>query len=221
MIEIPEIERFLGSLPGFDALDSGGLNTAARAIKVAYYREGELILTLGVANHELHIVRSGAVELCDENGELVTRLAEGECFGFPSLMNGAPTRNQSTAIEDTLVYHLDGAAFKKLRQQCPEFDTYFIRALSDRLLSQPAGSRLFGVTGSTAGHLVHRDPVSIDEHASIRSAAERMVEQAYRLSTGRPPSSRERKIAVEFLRDQPLEEFALAMLNLNEFVYVP
>ena len=176
MIEIPEIERFVGGLPAFESLDAKGLGMAARAIEVAYFRDGSRILTLGKNNDELHIIRSGAVELCDEDGELVTRLAEGDCFGFPSLMNAVPTRNQSTAIEDTLIYHLDGSAFRQLRQQYPAFDTWFIRALSDRLLSRPAGPRLLGATGSTVGHLVHRDPVCIDEHASIRSAAGRMVE---------------------------------------------
>ncbi len=177
MIEIPEIERFLAGLPAFDALDSGQLNLAARATTVAYFREGSQILAVGRPNEELHIVRSGAVELCDEDGDLVTRLAEGDCFGFPSLMNEAVTRNQSTAIEDTLVYHIAGPAFGRLRQENREFDTWFIRALSDRLTNQPARTRLAGATGSTVGQLVHREPVCISEASSIRAAARHMVDK--------------------------------------------
>ena len=177
MIEIPEIERFLAGLPAFDSLDATRLNVAARAITVAYFREDSEILKVGRRNEELHIIRSGAVELRDENGDLVTRLAEGDCFGFPSLMNEADTRNQSVAIEDTLVYHLAGTAFGELRQASREFDTWFIRALSDRLLSQPAGKRLTGASASTVGQLVHREPVCIDAMASVREAAARMVER--------------------------------------------
>lgn len=177
MIEIPEIERFLAGLPAFDALHSDERNLAARAMTVEYFRAGSEILALGRPNDELHIIRSGAVELRDKDDELVTRLAEGDCFGFPSLMNDAEARNQSTAIEDTLVYHLAGSAFNRLRQANRGFDTWFVRAHSDRLLSQPAGSRLAGATNSTVGQLVHREPVCIDEDASIRSAARHMVDK--------------------------------------------
>jgi hypothetical protein len=46
------------------------------------------------------------------------------------------------------------------------------------------------------------------------------VELAYRLAAGRKPTPRERDLAVEFLKTQPLREFALAMFNLNAFLYV-
>ncbi len=48
----------------------------------------------------------------------------------------------------------------------------------------------------------------------------RQVELAYRLAAGRPPTARERERAVLFLKEQPLKEFALAVFNLNAFLYV-
>ncbi len=48
-----------------------------------------------------------------------------------------------------------------------------------------------------------------------------VIDRAYRLALGRPPTQREEAIAMEFLRDQPLEEFTLALFNLNGFLYVP
>ncbi len=50
---------------------------------------------------------------------------------------------------------------------------------------------------------------------------ERIVNLAFRWALGRPPSSRELQRSLEFLREAPLREFALAMFNLNEFLYVP
>jgi hypothetical protein len=50
---------------------------------------------------------------------------------------------------------------------------------------------------------------------------ERLVDRAFRLAMGRPPTPQERKISVEFLREQPLKEFGLAVFNLNGFLYVP
>jgi hypothetical protein len=48
----------------------------------------------------------------------------------------------------------------------------------------------------------------------------RQVNLAYRLATGRPPSAKELKLSLAFLEEQPLREFALAVLNLNKFLYV-
>jgi len=46
------------------------------------------------------------------------------------------------------------------------------------------------------------------------------IELAYRIATGRPPSVKEAQVARAFLAKEPLREFALAMLNLNKFLYV-
>jgi hypothetical protein len=52
------------------------------------------------------------------------------------------------------------------------------------------------------------------------ASARRQVDLGYRLAAGRAPASKERALALEFLKTQPLEEFALAVLNLNAFLYV-
>jgi hypothetical protein len=50
--------------------------------------------------------------------------------------------------------------------------------------------------------------------------AEEQVRLAYRLATGRSPSESEEAVALEFLKENTLREFALAVLNLNGFLYV-
>ncbi len=46
------------------------------------------------------------------------------------------------------------------------------------------------------------------------------VERAYHLTTGRAPNAVEKREALAFLKTQPLDELALAMFNLNGFLYV-
>jgi hypothetical protein len=46
------------------------------------------------------------------------------------------------------------------------------------------------------------------------------VDLAYRLAAGRSPSLQEMQEAVAFLKTQSRREFALAVLNLNAFLYV-
>ena len=49
----------------------------------------------------------------------------------------------------------------------------------------------------------------------------RLVDRAFSIALGRPPTPEERSIALDFLRDQSTDEFALALFNLNGFLYVP
>jgi hypothetical protein len=48
----------------------------------------------------------------------------------------------------------------------------------------------------------------------------RQVTLAYRLAAGRAPTADELRLAVDFLRGHQLRELALAIWNLNAFVYV-
>ena len=57
-----------------------------------------------------------------------------------------------------------------------------------------------------------------------KTTAER-VDYAFRLATGRKPSAKEQSLGVQFLSPKPedpalLKEFALAVMNLNAFLYV-
>jgi len=177
MNELPEIARFLSGLPGFDALDEAQINTAAAAIQIGYTRAGNDVLHIGDENRLLRIVRSGALDLFSGDGTLVTRVAEGDCFGFPSLMNAAPVRHQSVAIEDSLIYHLDGQVFSNLRGENSRFDTHFIRMLSDRLLTRPPVEKLHGAGGRAVSQLITRSPVTIDADGTIQQAAKKMVDE--------------------------------------------
>ncbi len=49
---------------------------------------------------------------------------------------------------------------------------------------------------------------------------EKLVDQGYLLATGRLPNAKERLVALEFARSAKPHEFALALLNLNAFIYV-
>jgi hypothetical protein len=48
----------------------------------------------------------------------------------------------------------------------------------------------------------------------------RMIEEGYELVLGRSPDEKERGLAEKFLEGQPVKEFALALFNLNGFLYV-
>ena len=57
--------------------------------------------------------------------------------------------------------------------------------------------------------------------AEAKGDRNKLIERAWLLTTSRIPSAKERAIAAQYLTEgQPLREFALAVLNLNAFLYV-
>jgi hypothetical protein len=102
-----------------------------------------------------------------------------------------------------------GQAFDQpdLQTSCPRRET-----------STHALQALAMLNGRTANRLAEALAERLRREAG--SDRVRQVELAYRLATGRLPTPAERVRALEFLEAQPLREFALAMFNLNGFVYV-
>jgi len=72
------------------------------------------------------------------------------------------------------------------------------------------------------GELANDLAATFAERLRIEAGDDRQkqVEFAFRLTAGRSPTNREKHLAIQFLKEQPLSEFALAMFNLNAFLYV-
>jgi hypothetical protein len=102
-----------------------------------------------------------------------------------------------------------GQAFDQpdLQTSCPrrETSTHALQALE--LMNGKTSNRLADAFAERVRREAGKD------HA-------KQVELAYQLVTGRAPTSAESSLALEFLRNQPLREFALAMFNVNAFLYV-
>src|SRR5207249_2306451 len=74
------------------------------------------------------------------------------------------------------------------------------------------------LNGRTANRLA--DALAARLRREAESDHRRQVERAFLLAVGRPPTAKERTLAMQFLKDHPLREFALAVFNLNAFLYV-
>jgi hypothetical protein len=99
----------------------------------------------------------------------------------------------------------------------------------DSLLSCPrreqsthAPQALEMLNGATSNRLAEIFADRLKEHAMSNPAR---VELAWRLATGRPPTAKEKELALQFLAENPqdptvLKELALDVFNLNAFLYV-
>lgn len=74
------------------------------------------------------------------------------------------------------------------------------------------------LNGAFANQMSRDLAARLDREAG--ESPQKMVDRAFRLVAGRPPTPVEMKLGVEFLKKQPAREFALAVLNLNDFLYV-
>jgi CBS domain-containing protein len=178
-IELLEIRDHLQRFPPFDALPEDNLDAIARQVEVAYFKAGSDILQYGAAIHELHYVRSGAVEIYRRNGELYNRLSEGDIFGQAGLLRSNKVRFPARAIEDSLIYFIPATLFAQL---CEEHDGFaeFVEAegqsrLKSAVESQGQASELIQLK---VRKLISRPPVCVSLDTPVQQAAQLMTEQS-------------------------------------------
>lgn len=178
-IELLEIRDHLQRFPPFAALPEDSLDAIARQVEVAYFKAGTDILLYGAAIHELHYVRSGAVEIYRRNGELYNRLSEGDIFGQAGLLRSNKVRFPARAIEDSLIYFIPATLFAQL---CEEHDGFaeFVEAegqsrLKSAVESQGQASELIQLK---VRKLISRQPVCVSLDTAVQQAAQLMTEQS-------------------------------------------
>ncbi|HUA43603.1 MAG TPA: putative nucleotidyltransferase substrate binding domain-containing protein [Solirubrobacteraceae bacterium] len=173
----PEVSRFLGEHPPFDALDPGELDRVAAAAEVEFHRAGSTIFSQGAEPVEhLRVVRTGAVEIVLD-GRVLDLLGEGELFGHASMLSGLPTGFEARAAEDALCYRIPA----EIAQE-PLSRPAGLRFVARSLL-EPWAEAAGGFAGEPAvdppfqpvGTLVRSDPVVCRSETTIRQAAEMMT----------------------------------------------
>jgi CBS domain-containing protein len=178
-IELLEIRDHLQRFPPFDALPEDSLDAIARQVEVAYFKAGSDILLYGAAIHDLHYVRSGAVEIYRRNGDLYNRLSEGDIFGQAGLLHSNKVRFPARAIEDSLIYFIPAALFAQLCEQHESFAD-FVEAegqsrLKSAVESQGKASDLIQIK---VRKLISRQPVCASQDTPVQQAAQLMTEQS-------------------------------------------
>ncbi|TNF04003.1 MAG: cyclic nucleotide-binding/CBS domain-containing protein [Gammaproteobacteria bacterium] len=132
-VEVAAVRDFLSECTPFNELSEEHLTLAASHVQIAYYRSGESTGIFDYSNPRLLIVRSGAFEVRNTEGELLDRVEPGGYFGYPSLLTGDAITNQAVVIEDGLLYQIDADTFQLLRSVNRSFDRFFNQAHAKRL----------------------------------------------------------------------------------------
>ncbi|MEI5638801.1 MULTISPECIES: DUF294 nucleotidyltransferase-like domain-containing protein [unclassified Pseudoalteromonas] len=177
-VEHQEIANFLAAYPPFSELPIDALNRLAGSVEVSYYRSGSQILEYGQTITNLHVIRSGAVEMFRRSGELYHRISAGGIFGHRGLLMNRRVRFGAKTLEDTLVYCIPVAIFDEYCGEFEFFADYFEADDNTRLkmtVSEHADSN--DMTTAKVKKLILRDVVYADRNSTVQQAAQIMAKE--------------------------------------------
>lgn len=177
-VEHIEIREHIRRFAPFDHLSLEWLDKIASQVEIAYFKAGTSILEFGQEIHDLHFIRSGAVEIYRRNGEFYNRLAEGEIFGQLGLLLNRRVRFPAKALEDTLIYFINEDIFQELWESDEAFADYVEVEDQSRLRSAVTQSQESNeLMTSRVRKLIQREPVSVSRVATLQQAAVTMTEE--------------------------------------------
>ncbi|QQS02681.1 MAG: cyclic nucleotide-binding/CBS domain-containing protein [Austwickia sp.] len=179
-VELAEVRDFIAGVAPFDTLPAAVLDALPRSMTMQYFRRGTAIMAVGRNNDELYVVRSGAVDVLNQQGRLVDRGGVGTCFGSTTLVRGNPSRFDVTAIEDVLALVLPAADFHALAQAHEGFARFFDSQRASRM-SEAAAAIQASETGSSvfkarARDLIRQPASIVSVDTSIQGAAQQMTD---------------------------------------------
>jgi CBS domain-containing protein len=180
-VELIEIRDFLASHHPFDLLPGEALDRLPRKLTVRYFRRGSTFPPENADQPYLYILRRGAVELRDERGELVGKLAEGDTCVMDCRPDDPSLQFNGSTAEDTLSYLLPCAELDGLRAKHREFADHFDHSVADRLrraldVIKEEPSAGAGLMTVRVEELLGRGLVSATRRTSVREAARIMTE---------------------------------------------
>ncbi|MEZ4387010.1 MAG: DUF294 nucleotidyltransferase-like domain-containing protein [Candidatus Krumholzibacteriia bacterium] len=170
-----ELQTFLRRHHPFTLLSSAELELVEAAAVDRRFADGQSVLVQGGdTSAYLYLVAAGQARLA-RDGQTLQLLEEGDCFGYPSIINQAPAAFDVVAEDDLVVHAVPAATFVELLGN-PGFAEFFLQSLGQRL------QRLTGLGTATPGGeltislgaLVQRPPVTIAPEATVADAARRM-----------------------------------------------
>ncbi|HJC61631.1 MAG TPA: CBS domain-containing protein [Candidatus Dietzia intestinigallinarum] len=179
-VELVEVRDFLARCAPFDDLPASVLDRLPARLTQRYHRRGSVIVDAGQSNDTLHIIRTGAVEVCDPEGTLLDTRDEGDCFGYSTLVHGGASRYRMDAVADTLLLEMPRETFDELAEKFPSIRDFFGER-SDRIREDLASARVAAAggdaLGTPVGELLTRDAVTTGPDTSIRDAARIMTDR--------------------------------------------
>lgn len=184
-IEQLEIVDYLSQCAPLNKLKEDDLNQIVHSLEISYSRQGAELLKPGENNYTVFLIRSGALAVYDDKGQLNGQYSAGEWVGYKSALGSGEITMAVKAAEDTLLYRIPGNLLKQLMKQHDFIAEYFSRQKNQRLRSAIQDIRSTGDTVlvlTPVQQLVHGKPLLVEETDSIRDVAKAMSDAGYTIA---------------------------------------
>ena len=181
-IEQLEIRDFVGALRPFDKLPREALDAMVAELSVRYIRRDTTIPDTEEHEPALSLVRSGAVELYGQSGDLLARFGEGDLLGYRTSPHEHVQGIRYVALEDTLLYRLTASVVDRLCKEHSQLAWFLAPAGAERLRdavrhNDNATDTPLNLTETRLREFLGREPIHLPPTASIREAAVRMSDE--------------------------------------------
>ncbi|MBV1907826.1 MAG: cyclic nucleotide-binding domain-containing protein, partial [Kangiellaceae bacterium] len=177
-IESLEIHQYLSQCEPFSKLEKQQQIQITRSIEIVYFRRGSTILWPGAENHWLYIVRSGAAERSEENGQVVAKFSERDIFGQASLARKGIVKRKIIAIEDCLLYRIPRNIYDEYSETSPYFRFYFERSQHKKnIYTRNDSQSNSNLSSLHAKELLVDKPHIVDHKQSVAQCAQLMQQK--------------------------------------------
>lgn len=179
-VELIEIRQFLAARNPFSYLSDEILDKLPEDMEIRYLRRGS---EFPPRENSMYMVRSGAIEIVDEDGELCEKLGEGDLYSVGCQLIDFGSCKGGHAAEDTLLYMLPCQRLKALCKESEVFSQHFSASVKERLKRAVSTMQEANTSGDISymmvevGSLVRRRPISTAMTNSIRETAMMMSEE--------------------------------------------
>ena len=173
-------QEFDFSSPPFDLLNPEQARALAAAIDIEFVPAGTRVLEEGASSSAVYVLMKGGVAAVDEGDGVPRTFAEfgpSDYFGATAVLAGRARHNYE-AIEDTLLWVIPAAAFRKAVESNGRFAAHFVDSLAKRTAlaeTAPSGASDLGELMLTkVGDALLGEAVIVPEDCALDEAARRM-----------------------------------------------
>lgn len=160
---------FLKQTHPYDGMDPAALEALAVQLIRQNVEAGQTVYAHGDDLDGVWLIASGAVEVTDGNGALVSVLRARNHFGERGLLRDGKAATTAVVTKDAELYLLPAAVFRQAMTDAPAFNRYFNRG-GTRGMTQG------GIMTLKLGDMLTHAPVTCTPDTTIRDAAKLMRE---------------------------------------------
>ena len=165
--------------PPFDLLTPQQAGLLAAAIDIEFVPSGAAVLEAGQGSPAVYVILKGGIAGMEDRDGVPRTFAEfgpSDLFGATAVLTGR-ARNRYVAIEDTLLWVVPAAAFRRAVESNGRFAAHFVESLAKRtaLAEAASGSSDLGELMLTkVGDALLGEAVIVPEGCELDEAARRM-----------------------------------------------